>query len=109
MSGSDHGARGGVAVEKRPSDEIACASADGATRLRVLIVDDEPERVAILREGLAGAGVDRVAVTSTREDLLACVGNEAPHVVIVDIAAPTRDMLEDFAALARGEDRWRSA
>jgi len=63
--------------------------------LRVLVVDRTEDRSHALREALEAEGYVVLAPESERFDLLACVRDLAPDVVIIDMDSPDRDMLED--------------
>jgi response regulator NasT len=63
--------------------------------LRVLIVDRTEDRSHALREALEREGYVVLAPEGDRFDLLACVRDLAPDVVIIDMDSPDRDMLED--------------
>lgn len=69
--------------------------------LRVLVVDDEAERVAVLRDGLAEAGAVLAGVARPDEDLTERIAELRPDMVVLDLNAPSRDMLEDVAAINR--------
>ncbi len=70
-------------------------------RLRVLLVDDDPDRVVSVREALQQAGVDVVSHLSNSFDLYDAVKTLAPDVVIVDTDSPSRDALEHIALVSR--------
>jgi two-component system, response regulator / RNA-binding antiterminator len=74
---------------------------DAATRLRVLLVDDTPERVAVLKEALACAGCVVDGVTTPGDDLAAVVRERQPDAVIIDVDSPSRDTLESLRAINR--------
>lgn len=63
--------------------------------LRVLIVDRTLDRSHALREALEREGYVVVSPPAGRFDLLRCVRELAPDVVIIDMDSPERDMLED--------------
>ncbi len=73
--------------------------------LRVLIVDDSEERVAILREGLERAGHHVAAVLSAPFDLLRAVETTRPDVIVIDTESPSRDVLENLFAVTRSNPR----
>jgi signal transduction histidine kinase/CheY-like chemotaxis protein len=65
---------------------------DGATLegLRVLVVDDEPDAVAIIRHVLEDAGASVVTAHTARE-ALEKLHAERPHVLVSDIGMPGED------------------
>lgn len=68
-------------------------------RLRVLLVDDSPERRASVERSLAEVGCDIVAFASTTDDLNQWVRQENPDVVIIDLESPGRDTLENLQSV----------
>lgn len=73
--------------------------------LRVLLVDDAPERAAVLREGLAAAGHEVAAVLAAPFDLLEAIGTVKPDVIVIDTESPSRDVLENLFAVTRSNPR----
>ena len=65
--------------------------------LRILLVDDDPARLAVLREGLAGAGYELAGQVGPRDDLLAALRLAEADVVIASLSSPGRDTLESLA------------
>lgn len=64
--------------------------------LRVVLVDDEPERAILVRESLEASGFLVVASLATGADLSRLVVELAAEVIIVDMDSPDRDTLEDM-------------
>jgi two-component system, response regulator / RNA-binding antiterminator len=64
--------------------------------LRVVIVDDERQRSALVRDSLIGGGFEVVAVLATGADLPRRLAELGADVIIVDIDSPDRDILEDM-------------
>ena len=60
---------------------------------RVLVVDDEPEAVELLREFLAAKGYE-VLTASDGEEALCKVKEERPHLILLDVRMPKMDGLE---------------
>jgi response regulator NasT len=73
--------------------------------LRVLVVDESPERAEVLRLGLERAGHRVVATVSTAMHLLEQVQRLAPDVIIIDTESPTRDVIEHLCVVSRNEPR----
>lgn len=65
--------------------------------LRILLVDDDPARLAVLREGLAQAGYELAGQVGPRDDLLAALRMAGADVVIASLSSPGRDTLESLA------------
>jgi response regulator NasT len=68
-------------------------------RPRVVLVDEKAERSDDLERALAAEGYPVVARLSSRDDLRARIAELAPDVIIVDMASPDRDVLEDMQRL----------
>jgi DNA-binding response OmpR family regulator len=60
---------------------------------RVLVVDDEPDAVELLREFLAGKGYE-VLTASNGEEALQKVKEERPHLILLDVRMPKVNGLE---------------
>jgi len=71
-----------------------------ALGLRVLLIDDGAHHTALLCHELSRQGCDVVGVLDSATLVHDCVLRLAPDVVIVDSESPTRDTLEQLAALS---------
>jgi len=60
---------------------------------RILVVDDEPQDVELLREFLTGKGYE-VLTASDGEEALRKVKEERPHLVLLDVRMPGMSGLE---------------
>lgn len=69
--------------------------------LRVMVVDEEAERAALLDGALREAGYSLVARVGPNEDLLARVREIRPDIIIIDMEAPSRDTLEHMRSISR--------
>jgi response regulator NasT len=76
-----------------------------ALGLRVLLIDDGAHHTTLLRDELARQGCDVVGVLDSATLVHDCVLRLAPDVVIVDSESPTRDTLEQLAALSSRHPR----
>jgi response regulator NasT len=77
-----------------------------ASKLRVLVIDDQAQRYEAIARAIEAAGdqvVARVADRST--DLQATVQAASPDVVIIDIESPDRDTLEDMRRISHEQHR----
>lgn len=73
--------------------------------MRVLIVDESPERSEVLREGIERAGYEVVAALSSPIELLRAVERLRPDIIIIDTDSPSRDVLEHVVMISRDEPR----
>ena len=75
---------------------------------RVLVVDDEPDIVALVAYHLARAGY-QVATAATGVEALAQAGRERPALVVLDLMLPDRSGFEVLEQLRAAEDTRRVA
>lgn len=71
-----------------------------APALRVLLIDDGAHRVALIRDELTRQGHLVVGVVEQALLIHDCVERLRPDVVIVDAESPSRDTLENLAAVS---------
>jgi response regulator NasT len=71
------------------------------TTMRIAIVDESPARAAVIREGLEASGLSDIAMMSERAGLVARIEAFAPDVILMDLASPQRDELEELFAVSR--------
>ncbi|HEX2890200.1 ANTAR domain-containing response regulator [Vineibacter terrae] len=76
-----------------------------AAPLRILLVDDDAQRGAMLERTLSEAGHRVVAQASGTDDLLDHVRAHGPDMIIVDVSSPNRDMLEHMRHVSREQAR----
>ena len=70
---------------------------------RVLIVDDEPAIVRLIRDYLERAGFE-VATAGNGEDALQVFARDRPDLVILDLTLPRMDGLDVARAMRRAGD-----
>jgi len=75
------------------------------TTMRVLVVDESPERAAVLREGLERAGYEVAAALAAPIELLRAVEQVRPDVIVIDTESPSRDVLEHVVLITRDQPR----
>lgn len=75
------------------------------TDLRVLLIERDSERAAILKSALRAAGYLAFACDAATLNLLAQVRAVQPDVIVIDREAPDRDTLEHVCLLTRDEPR----
>jgi len=80
------------------ASEVALAHDINLTGLRVLVVDDEPDTLDLLRRVL-GDSQAQVAAAASVEAALATLGAFNPHVLISDVSMPGRDGYELIRAV----------
>lgn len=68
-------------------------------KLRVMLIDEEPGRAALLERALLDAGYDVTAKITTTQGLLARVVEVQPDVIIIDMESPDRDTLEQMRTI----------
>ena len=69
--------------------------------LKIVIVDESPVRAAILKDGLSEAGITQVLHIEATTNLLARIYEIDPDVILIDLADPSRDMLEQMFQVSR--------
>jgi len=69
--------------------------------LGIMLVDDQPERAAMVSSQLRAAGYHLLAQLSSAEGLLHQVERHRPDIVLIDIESPDRDILESLAIINR--------
>jgi response regulator NasT len=73
--------------------------------LRVLLVDEDPERAATLRAALQAAGYEVVSEARSAVELIGRVRAVKPDVIIIDRDSPDRDTLEHVCMVTRDDPR----
>ncbi len=53
--------------------------------IRVLLVDDHPDRAALLQQALVAAGYEVIGTVSSDSDLYQVTRRQRPDVVVVDV------------------------
>lgn len=73
--------------------------------MRVLLVDDDAGRGAILEQALSDAGHRVVARIEDDANLLTQVVEHQPDIIIIDMNAPGRDTLEQLREISRDQPK----
>lgn len=81
------------------------STAPTSAALRVLLIDDGAHRAALIRDELSRQGHLVVGVIDNGLLIHDCVLRLAPDVVIVDSESPSRDTLENLAAMSSTHPR----
>lgn len=66
---------------------------------RIMLVDDQPDRAAMLESTLRALGFEVVSVLASASGLLYQMQQLEPHVIMIDIDSPDRDILESLALI----------
>jgi two-component system, response regulator / RNA-binding antiterminator len=73
--------------------------------LKIVIVDENPVRAAILIDGLREAGFNQVVRLDETANLLAHIYAIDPDVILIDLENPSRDVLEQMFQVSRAVRR----
>ncbi|HEY2533894.1 MAG TPA: ANTAR domain-containing protein [Xanthobacteraceae bacterium] len=73
--------------------------------LKIVIVDENPLRAAILADGLCEAGYTHVKRIEEMTNLLARIYTLDPDVILIDLANPSRDVLAQMFQVSRAVKR----
>ena len=76
-----------------------------ATRLKIIVVEKDPERVRIIVDGLKELGDHDIHVITEESALARRVSEQNPDIVLIDIANPSRDVLEELTLAASPNER----
>ncbi len=68
--------------------------------MRVLVVDESPERAEIIQEGLARGGHQVSACLTSPLALLKTIDELQPEVIVIDTDSPSRDVLEHLVVMS---------
>ncbi|HVY81941.1 MAG TPA: ANTAR domain-containing protein [Steroidobacteraceae bacterium] len=73
----------------------------GEPSLRILLVDQNAARAAILEEGLREAGLRDITIVRETQGLLRRIVDLDPDVIFIDLENPHRDVLEQMFQVSR--------
>jgi two-component system, response regulator / RNA-binding antiterminator len=73
--------------------------------MRIAIVDESTARAAVIEEGLRETGLTDVTLFTERAGLVRRLEALAPDVILIDLANPRRDELEELFAISRAISR----
>jgi two-component system, response regulator / RNA-binding antiterminator len=97
--GAVNSAAGGVGTVLEPCPARMQSS------LKIVIVDENPIRAAILEDGLREAGHVHVVRVDETSHLLARIYTIDPDVILIDLENPSRDVLEQMFQVSRAVKR----
>jgi DNA-binding response OmpR family regulator len=92
-----------VGVIKNSEQGIDLDRSIAEERLRILVVDDEPDTVMLLKQVLIRDGHDVSGATSGKE-ALAKINEIKPSLVLLDLMMPDMDGWETFASIQKVND-----
>ncbi|WP_293367879.1 ANTAR domain-containing protein [Nevskia sp.] len=73
--------------------------------MRVVLVDDDSERLRLLDSAMRAAGHQVVGKLHPTDDLIAAVDSLLPDIVLIDVDNPSRDTLESLGQISRDRPR----
>lgn len=71
------------------------------TELKILVIDENPLRRAIIEEGLRDAGLHQIKLVSDMNGLVEKIYSFDPDVLLIDLENPSRDVLEQMFQVSR--------
>lgn len=69
--------------------------------MRIAIVDESAARASVIEEGLSSDGDYELFILTERQGLVGRLHEIEPDVVLIDLANPSRDVLEDYFSVSR--------
>jgi len=69
--------------------------------LKILVIDDNPVRAAVIEAGLREAGCERITILADMRNLLRRIVDADPDVIIIDLENPNRDVLDEMFQVSR--------
>lgn len=76
-----------------------------ATRLKIIVVEKDAERVRIIVDGLKELGDHDIHVITEESALARRVSEQNPDIVLIDISNPSRDVLEELTLASSPKER----
>ena len=70
-------------------------------KLKVMLVDEDPDRAADVRAALAACGCEVISLLASPLEIYDAVKTTSPDVIIIDTESPSRDSLENLAFVSR--------
>jgi two-component system, response regulator / RNA-binding antiterminator len=74
-------------------------------RLSIIVVEKDRERALLIVDALAGSGDHDIQVIAEETGLARRVADRRPDLVLIDLANPSRDVLEDLSIASGAMDR----
>ena len=76
-----------------------------AERLSIIVVEKDRDRALLIVDALAGLGSHDIQVIAEETGLARRVAERRPDLVLIDLANPSRDVLEDLSMASGAMDR----
>ena len=73
--------------------------------LRIMVIDEDADRGRVVADALRAAGYVIVGHAGADDDLLPCVKQAEPDIILVTVDAPSRDTLEQLGIVHRENPR----
>ena len=70
-------------------------------KLKILVIDDNPVRAAVIELGLREAGHEEIVILADMRGLLRRIVDADPDVIIIDLENPNRDVLDEMFQVSR--------
>jgi response regulator NasT len=70
-------------------------------KLKVMLVDEDPDRAADVRAALVASGCEVISLLASPLEIYNAVKTSSPDVIIIDTESPSRDSLESLAFVSR--------
>lgn len=70
-------------------------------KLKVMLVDENPDRAADVRAALVASGCEVISLLASSLEIYDAVKITSPVVIIIDTESPSRDSLENLAFVSR--------
>ena len=85
--------------------DASARSGPATAPLRVLLIDDDPERARQVEDGLAENAIVHTVMRTHGRVLLDIIANIAPDVIIMDCDSPDRDTIESLRMVAQSNPK----
>lgn len=92
------------ALASTADERSHCAPVRASTAAKIMIVDDEPVTMKVVRRYLREAGYASFVITDRSQDALELVASERPDVVLLDLLMPVVGGLEILRRLRGNEE-----
>ena len=90
---------------QQPETATPKGAASAAAPLRVLLIDEDPERARQVEEGLMSNAVVHTTIQTHGRVLLELISKISPDVIIMDCNSPDRDTIESLRLVAQSNPK----